>query len=233
MKNLPYNESELIEIALRFKKHFKSLSIINNIYPELNKDFIYRFKARFYEAQADIHNHPLDVAADKITLQLTQNLEELIARIRGLFQILHLNIQKAYPYDTEIWGAYGCSDLELMILDYSLFRTWLKGFLQLANEKKRELSIANCPVENLIEIEDLLKQFDEIHDELMEYNERKEMRSKLYKSNFYELYNLMVIINNAASKYLEKDPESLKFLTFGNEKIESKNTIDKQSQYAE
>jgi hypothetical protein len=233
MKNLPYDEYELLEIAQRFKKHFKSLAIINDIYPEINKDFIYRFKARFYEAQADIHNHPLDVAADKITLKLKQNLEELITQIRGLFQILHLKIQKAYPHDAKIWDVYGCSALEQAILDYSAFRTWLKGFLQLANENKRELSIANCPAEMLNEIEDLLKQFDEIHDELMEYLERKEMRSKMYKTNFYELYNLMEIVHNAASKCMEKDPESLKYLTFGTVKTESKNTIDKQSQYTE
>ena len=233
MKNLPYNETELIEIAVRFKKHLKSLSILNNIYPELNQDFIYRFKARFYEAQAHIHNHPLDVAADKITLKLKQNLEELIIQIRGLFQILHLNIQKAFPHDAEIWGSYGCSDLELAILDYSTFRTWLKGFLHLANEKKRELSVANCQVQNLNEMELLLEKFGEIHDELMEYLERKEMRNKMYKSNFYELYNLMEIVHNAASKNIEKDPENLKYLTFRNVLQESENSIDKRSQYAE
>lgn len=233
MKNLPYNENELLEIALRFKKHLKNLAIINDIYPELNKDFFYRFKARFYEAQAHIHNHPLDVAADKITLKLKQNLDELITQIKVLFEILHLNIQKAYPHDAGIWNVYACSALELAILDYSTFRTWIKGFLHLANEKKNELSLANCPVQNLNEIEELLKQFNEIHDELQEYLERKEMRSKEYKTNFYELYNLMEIVHNAASKCLEKDPESLKYLTFRNVKIESKNTIDKQSQYEE
>jgi hypothetical protein len=232
MKNLPYNENELIEIALRFKKHFKSLSIINDIYPELNKDFIYRFMTRYYEAQAHIYNHPLDIAADKIIFKLKQNLEELINQIRGLFQVLHLNIKKACPNDTEIWDVRACSDLELAILDYSTFRSWLKGFLQLANKKKRELSIANCPSENLNEIENLLKQFDEIHDELMEYLERKEMRNKMYKTNFYELYNLMEIVHNAASKCLEKDPESLKYLTFRTLPKESKTIIDKQSNYA-
>ena len=75
--------------------------------------------------------------------------------------------------------------------------------------------------------EEIMEQFKQ------EYLERKEMRSKMYKSNFYELYNLMEIVHNAASKNIEKDPENLKYLTFRNALQESDNSIDKRSQYAE
>src|SRR5665647_2571458 len=120
MKNCPYTENELLEIAQGFKKHLKSLSTINSIYPELNQDFIYRFKARFYEVQAHIHPHPLDAEADRITQELKHDLIELIEEIRSLFQLFRLYIRRAYPHDSKKWNAYGSAEFEHAIVDLSL-----------------------------------------------------------------------------------------------------------------
>ncbi len=233
MKNCPYTESELLEIAQGFKKHLKSLSAIDSIYPELNQDFIYRFKARFYEAQAHIHPHPLDAEADRITQELKHDLEELIGEIRSLFQLFHLYIQRAYPHDSKIWDAYGSSEFEHAIIDYSSFRTWLKRLIKLGNKKKEELRTANFPVKILEEIEDLMRLFGERHEALLEYLERKEIRNKVYKTNLYELFKLMEMVHNAASGSLENDPESLKHLIFPAGQQESQNSIGKRPQYTE
>lgn len=232
MKNSTYSEKELLEIAQGFKKHLKSLSTIENIYPELNQDFIYRFKARFYEAQTHIHPHPLDAEADRITQELKQDLVELIEEIKSLFQLFHLYIQRAYPHDSKIWDAYGCSELEHAILDYSTFKSWLKGLIILGIEKKEELRAANFPVKVLEEIEDLMRLFGERYEALLEYLERKEMRNKVYKTNLYELFKLMEMVHNAASSSLKNDPESFKHLIFPAVQQELKDSIGKRLQYS-
>ena len=83
MKDCPYSESELLEIAQRFKKHLKDLMLVPGLDPELNQDFVYRFKARFYEAQAHAHPHPLDAAADQKALHLKEELEVLTEQIHN------------------------------------------------------------------------------------------------------------------------------------------------------
>jgi len=214
MKDCPYSESELLEIAQRFKKHLKDLMLVPGLDPELNQDFVYRFKARFYEAQAHAHPHPLDAAADQKALHLKEELEVLTEQIRSVFRVFRFNIQKACPYGSEIWDTYGYSNLEYAHLDYEAFQSYLTGFLKLANEKMDDLQAANCPTHDLEEIAVLAQLFNHKHEELAEYVERKEIREQVYNTNINELFKLMKMINNVASGNLHKNPETLKNLLF-------------------
>ncbi len=214
MKNCPYSESELLEIAQRFKKHLKNLACLHDIYPDLNQDFIYRFKARFYEAQAHAHPHPLDSDADRIILVLQHEIDDLITRIRSLFQVFRYNLQKACPYGSEIWDEYGYSGLEHAISNHAVLQKYLEGFVKLANEKRVELKSANCPTKDIDEISELSLLFGRKRDELLEYKERKEIRSKVNKNNLSELFKLMKVVHKAAFGNLDANPELLKNLTF-------------------
>ena len=214
MKNCPYSEEELLEIAQRFKKHLKQLVLIQGENPDLGQDFIYRFKARFYEAQAHAHPHPLDSEANRITSGLNRDLDLLISHIREAFKLFRYSIQKACPYDLEVWDACRYTNLERSSVDSSVFRKHLEEFLKLTNEKKTELLAAHCPTHDLDEIKKLSVQFYDKHDQLLEYIERKEIRNKVYKLHLAELFKLMEMVHNAASKNLQKDPEILKHLIF-------------------
>ena len=211
MKNSPYSENELLAIASGFKKHLKDhFATIKSACPGLDQDFIFRFKAHFYEAQA----HPLEPETDSISKELELDLENLADQVRSLFLIIRFYIQKAFPYESKIWEAYGYCEIEKVIHDYSTLRKCLGGFVKLINEKRSELSAANCPIPTLDEMAGLSKQIGNKHEELLEHLERKEIRNEAYKTNLNELFKLMKMIHDAASKCFQNDQESLKQLTF-------------------
>jgi len=211
MKNAPYTEYELLEIASGFKKHLKDhLATIKSTDPNLDQNFIYRFKALYYE----IHTHQLDSVADSVSKMLKSELEDFEVQVRILLPIFRFYLQKAFPYDSNLWEPLGYCEMENMMHDYFMLRKCLERVVKIINEKRIELRTANCPDPTLNEIISLSKQIGYKHEELLEYLEKNEIRNNAYKSRINELFNLMKIVHEAASKCLQKDPETLKYLTF-------------------
>jgi len=210
MKNSPYSEIELLEIASKFKKHLKDhFDTIKSVRPDLDQDFIYRFKALYYEAQS----HPLP-QGDSLSQVFNLELREFADQIRNLFPIFRFYMNKAFPYDSNLWEAYGYCEMEKVVLDYSSLRNCLEGVVNLINEKRPQLRAANCPDPILDEILHLSQKINEAHEEILEYNEKKEIKNKSSKTRLNELFRLMEIVHNAASKCFQDDPELLKYLTF-------------------
>jgi hypothetical protein len=211
MKNAPYTEYELLEIASGFKKHLKDhFASIKSADPNLDQNFIYRFKALYYE----IHTHQIDSESDSVSKTLRSELEDFEEQIRGLLPIFRFYLQKAFPYDSNLWEPYGYCEMENMIHDYFSLRKCMERTVKIINEKRNELRAACCPDPILNEIVGLSKQLGFKHEELLEYLEKNEIRNNAYKSRINELFHLMKIVHEAASKCLQKDPETLKYLTF-------------------
>jgi len=213
MKNSPYTDGELLEIASDFKKHLKNnFSTIKNVYPELDQNFVFRFKALYYEVHT--HTHPSDKESDNVIQTLNDELKDFGDQVRILIPIFRFYMQKAYPYESNLWEAYGYCEIESVVREYYTLRKCLEGAVKLIHEKRTELRAAKCPEPTLNEIIGLSKQVTYKHQELMDYLEKKENETKTRKTRMEELFQLMEIVDKAASKSLQKDPESLKYLTF-------------------
>jgi hypothetical protein len=211
MKNAPYSEYELLEIASGFKKHLKdNFATIKSADPNLDQNFIYRFKALYYE----IHTHSLNPGADSIAKSLKGDLENLENQIRILFPVFRFYLQKTFPHNSNYWEPYGYCEMERMAHDYSSLRKCLEGTVKLINEKRSELRTAGCSESTLNDIINLSKQITYKHEELLECIEKIEIRNRAFKTRLNELFQLMEIVHEAASKCLYKDPETLKYLTF-------------------
>ena len=211
MNNYPYSEDELLEIASKFNKHLKShFDTLKNACPRIDQNFIYRFKALFYEAR--IHHSSHD--KEQITQELKLDLIHLAEGTRSLFLTIRFYIQKAFPYDYKMWEAYEYCEIEKVINDYASLSTCLEGFIKLINEKRHELITANCPEKSMIEIIELSKQINDKHDELTNHLKKIEKSNKTHQTNLNELFHLMEILNETALKCLQDDPETLKLLTF-------------------
>ena len=211
MKNSPYTDIELLEIASEFKKHLKNnFDTLKSVYPDLDQNFIFKFKALYYE----VHTHPADMEADNITQSFKQELKDFADQVRILVPIFRFYLQKAFPYDSNLWESYGYCEIEKVVKEYSTLRKCLEGCVKLINDKRAELRAANCPEPTLNEIIGLTKQVGYKHDNLVEHLEKIEIKNKAYESRINELFQLMEIVHEAASKNLQKNPESLKYLTF-------------------
>jgi hypothetical protein len=211
MKNAPYTEYELLEIASGFKKHLKDhFATIKSADPNLDQNFIYKFKALYYE----IHTHHSTPGSDSVTKTLKRELEDFENQVRVLFPIFRFYLQKAFPHNSNLWEPFGYCEVERMFRDYFSLRKCLEGTVKLINEKKTELMAANCPESALNGIADLSKQINYKHEELLEYLEKTEIRNNAYKTRMNELFQLMEIVHQAASKCTQKDPEIIKYLTF-------------------
>jgi hypothetical protein len=211
VKNAPYTEYELLEIASGFKKHLKDhFASIKSADPSLDQNFIYRFKALYYE----IHTHKLTPGDENVTETLKLELKGFVEQIRNLIPIFRFYLQKAFPYNSNLWESYGYCEIEKMISDYSSLRKCLEGSVKLIYEKRTELRAVNCPDSILNEIENLSKQLGLKHEKLLNCLEKNEVRNSAYKTRINELFQLMTIVHEAASKCLNKDPETLKYLTF-------------------
>lgn len=211
MKNSTYTDGELLEIASDFKKHLKNnFSTIKNVYPELDQNFVFRFKALYYE----VHTHRSDPKSDSIIQSLNDELKDFGDQVRILIPIFRFYMQKAFPYESIFWEAYGYCEIENVVRDYFTLRKCLEGAVKLITEKRAELRAAKCPEPTLNEIVGLSRQVAYKHQELMDYLEKKENDNKTRKTRMEELFQLMEIVDKAASKSLQNDPESLKYLTF-------------------
>lgn len=211
MKNFPYSENELLEIAADFKKNLKDhYNSIKEFCPGLTQEFIYKFKALFYEVQSP----PLEPDADPVVIEFKHTLDDLSNQVNCLFPIFRFYIQKAFPYASDLWEPYQYGEIEKAMRDYSVLRTCLEGSVKIIEDKRSELRAANCPNPTLNAIVDLSKQLNDIHEEYLEYLQNKENRFKVYQNNLNELFKALKIIHDAASKCFKNDPEFLKKLTF-------------------
>jgi hypothetical protein len=222
MKNSPYSENELLEIASKFKKHLKDhFDTIKSACPGLDIDFISRFKALYYE----VRSHSLNPAFDNLDQIFRLELEEFANQVRILFPIFRFYMNKAFPYDSRLWEAYGYCEIEKVVHDYSSLRTCLEGSVKLINEKRNELRSANCPDRTLDEIVRLTKQIAERHDEISAHYEKQNTMNKVHNIRLNELFSLMEMVHNASTRCFQNDPESLKQLTFPSKEPESQNQI--------
>ncbi len=208
-----YPESELLKIASGFNKHLKDkFPISRSNSSGFDQCFIYKFKALFYEIQA----HPWEPESDSVTYNYTLELDALADQTKRFFMIFRFYLQKAFPYDSDLCETFGYIEMEKVIHNHIELSIFLRRTVNLINERKTFLRLANCPESTLEEIISLSHQFNQVHEELLKYLERKEISNKTYRHNIGELFRLMEIIHDEASKSLQDDPESLRLLTFPN-----------------
>ena len=206
-----YPERELLKIASDFKKHLKEkFPTMKSSSSGLDQGFIYKFKALFYEVQA----HPWEPEVDSVTYKYRLDLDNLANELKSFFLIFRFYLQKAFPYDSELCDSYGFVEMEKVMKDYAELLLFLEKTVALIDERKNLLKAANCPESTLEEIIGLSAQISKVHDELVKYTQKKEIRNRAYQSNMKELFNLMEIVHEAASRCLQDDPESLRHLTF-------------------
>ena len=206
-----YPEYELLKIASGFKKHLKDkFPVMRSGNTGLDQGFIYRFKALFYEVQA----HPMEPEADNTTNKYKLELDGLTGQLRSFFHIFRFYLQKAFPYDSDLCEACGYVETEKVVRDYAALQIFLERTVNLIHEKRTFLRAANCPETILEEIISLSDQIKKVHEELRNYLQKKEMRNRSYQNNLKELFRLMEMVHEAATKNLQDDPESLKYLTF-------------------
>ena len=211
MNNYPYSDDELLEIASKFNKHLKAnIESLKTGCPRIDQHFIFRFKALFYEARI----HPSSLDSEQVTQALKLGLIRLTEQSRSLFLTIRFYIQKVFPYDYKMWEAYEYCEIEKVINDYTALRACLDGFIKLINEKRYELITANCPENSMTEIIELSKLISEKHEELTNHLKKTEKRNNAHQNNLNELFKLMEIVHETASKCFENDQETLKLLTF-------------------
>lgn len=206
-----YPERELLKIAADFKKHLKEkFPAMKSSSSGMDQGFIYKFKALFYEVQA----HPYEPEADSVTYKYKLELDTLTEQAKDFFLILRFYLQKAFPYETDLSESLGYVEMEKVAKDHKELSLLLEKTVSLIQDKRSSLRAANCPDSTLEEIVCLSEKTKEVHDELQGYLQKKEIQNRSYQNNMKELFRLMEIIHEAASKSLQNDPESLKHLTF-------------------
>jgi hypothetical protein len=210
-KNFPYTESELLEIASRFnktlKEHFHDLEGFSD---ELNRDFIFRFKAAFYKSRI----HPADLEPDLFTHKMKEELNELVNAAQNLFQNFRYYIQKAFPYDSDLWEPYGYCEVQNAAHEYEKLLHCLEDFIKLLKSKRYELLTVKCPENSFKEIQDLFEKIQEKHDEIQKINSTKVAAWESRVNSLNKLYKLMQLVHNAAVARLKDNPEILEKLTF-------------------
>jgi hypothetical protein len=210
-KNFPYAESELLKIASRFNKNLKGhFHDLQGQSVELDRDFVFRFKAAFYESRV----RPVDQEVAKLTLKLHQESGNLINAAHNLFHIFKLYIQKAFPHDSRIWDPFGYCEIENATHDYDKLHDCLSEFIKLIHSKRFELLAVNCPDTSFVEIEDLFNKIEEKHNEILQINDMKGVSNESRMISMNKLYKLMQVIHNAATVRFKNDPYTMEKLTF-------------------
>jgi len=206
-----YPDRELLKIASGFKKHLKDkIPTMKSVYSDLDEGFIYKFKALFYEIQS----HSREMESENISVKFNRELEILASQAKRFFTDFRFYLQKAFPYDSSLCETYGYMAIEKATVDYSALRTLLEKTIQLIDEKGTNLRAANCPDSTLEDVLHYSKQVNQVHDGLIEYRKKTDLKNKAHEKNVKELFKLMEIVHEAASKSLKDDPESLRQLTF-------------------
>jgi hypothetical protein len=123
-------------------------------------------------------------------------------------------MNKAFPYDSNLWESFGYCEIEKVINDYPSLSKCLDGSVKLIEEKRSALRLAKCPEPILDEIVRLSELVSEANKAMRENLENIKIKSKDTKARLNELFKLMKIVHKAASKCFKSDPELLMYLTF-------------------
>lgn len=218
MEKSPYSEKELLEIAKRFKRHLgEHYPRLKEVCPGLDKDFIIRFKALYYQIQS----HPMVTDKEKtesISKKLEVELDQIGMHAKKMFGEIRFFIQKAFPYDLKKWEAFGYCEIEGVVHDFQALRDCLKTFNQMVQEKRSKLIIAGCSESIIDEVEQILKLLETRHEELAQVQKNSMKLYHEHKSNLKALYKLMQMIHDAATKCYSDHPEILQELTFPQKK---------------
>jgi hypothetical protein len=210
-KNFPYTESELLEIASRFNKNLKQhFHDLEGFSDELDYNFIFRFKAAFYKSRI----HPLHQEPDLFTHKIKEELNDLVTSAQNLFQNFRYYIQKAFPYDYDLWEPYGYCEVHNAVQDYDKLVHCLEDFIKMIKSKRYELLAVKCPDKSFKEIEDLYHKIEENHNEFLKSNSLKDITKESRINSLNKLYRLMQIVHNAAATRLKDDPQIMEKLTF-------------------
>lgn len=210
-KKFPYTEGELLNIASRFNKNLKEhFHHLEGFSDELDRDFIFRFKAAFYKSRI----HPADQADDLFTQKIMEELNELVKAAQNLFQNFRYYIQKAFPHDSRLWEPFGYCEVENAAHDYDKLLHCLQDFIKMIRSKKYELLLAKCPDKNFKEIEEIFGKIKEKHDEILKSNTTKGIAEESRINSLNKLYRLMNLVHNAAAERLKHDPQTMEKLTF-------------------
>ena len=210
-KNFPYTESELLKIASGFNKNLKGhIQELHGHSVELDRDFVFRFKAAFYESRI----RPVDQEVDRLTQKLHQELGNLINAVHNLFQIIRYYVQKAFPHDSRLWESFGYCEVETAIHDYAKLHDCLDEFIKLINSKKHEILAVSCPETSFDEIEELYHKIEAKQQEILQINDMKGVSNETRIISMNKLYRLMQVIHNAAAVRLKNDPHTMEKLTF-------------------
>ncbi len=203
-----YPDQEILKIAFGFKKHLKDkyLRTANNVAP-LDEAFIYRFKALFYEVQSQHKTH----ASEEKTQRYLLALEDLTEQARAYLIIFRFYLQKAFPYDSELAEQYGYVEMERIKQDHAEMRNLLEKTISIIRERNKYLAAANCPECTLEGILTLSNKISEVHDEMIQEEQRLNELNNNYKQNIKELFSLMEQIHIYASDNLKDEPEKLKY----------------------
>lgn len=210
-KNFPYTESELLKIASRFNKNLKEhIQDLQGHSVELDHDFVFRFKAVFYESRI----RPVDQEVDRLTHKLNHELGHLINAVHNLFQTFKYYVQKAFPHDSRLWDSFGYCEVETAMHDYAKLHECLTEFIKMINSKKDELLAVSCPEPSFGEIEDVYNKIEEKQQEILQINDMKGVSNESRMISINKLYRLMQVVHNAAAARLKNDPPAMEKLTF-------------------
>jgi hypothetical protein len=210
-KNFPYSESELLEIASRFNKNLKlHFSDLQGFSAELDSDFVFRFKAAFFKSKIHLANQDVDQSTQK----MQEELSSLITAAQCHFQNFRYYIQKAFPYNSELWEPFGYCEVQNATHDYDKLRHCLEDFIKMIKAKKFELLAVRCPEKSFKEMEDLFHKIEEVHDEILHTTNSKGIAEESRVNRLNKLYKLMQVVHNAAAERLKDDPQILEKLTF-------------------
>lgn len=210
-RNFPYTESELLKIASRFNKNLKiHFNDLQGFSSKLDSDFVFKFKAAYFKSRI----HTADQEVDLFTHEMYGELNKLISTTQTVFQDFRYYIQKAFPHDSRMWDAYGYCEVEHATHNYDELLHCLTDFISMIRAKKHELLDVKCPEKSFKEIEDLFGKIKEKHDEIMNWENKKNTSHEARLNNLNKLYKLMQVVHNAASDRLKDDPQLMEKLTF-------------------
>ncbi len=210
-KNIPYSESELLKIASRFNKNLKThFNDLQGFSSKLDSDFVFKFKAAYFKSRI----HTADPEVDLFTHEMYEELNRLINNTQIVFQDFRFYIQKAFPHDSRMWEAYGYCEVERATHNYEEMIHCLTDFISMIRDKKHELLAVKCPEKDFKEIEDLFIKIKEKHDEIVNWENKKNTSHEARLNNLNKLYKLMQVVHNAASDRLKDEPQVMEKLTF-------------------
>ncbi len=209
-KNFPYTESELLKIASRFNKNLKiHFTDLQGFSSKLDSDFLFKFKAAYFKSRI----HPAELEIDLFSQEMQEELKRFISAAQSVFQDFRYYIQKAFPHDSRMWDAYGYCEVEHATHNYEELLHCLSDFISMIRSKKYELLAVGCHEKPFREMEDLFLKIKEKHEEITNWENKKNTSHETHLNNLNKLYKLMQVVHNAAADRLKDDPQTMEKLT--------------------